>query len=821
MIGTVGARVDGRSPSRPARTPRPRRATCRRCSRACATRARHGRDGGVVARAATSTASTAWQFAAVCFTNLQPRPPRLPRLARRRTSRRRRRLFTRARTRRGRGERRRRRAAPSSRRARGRRRHRRLDLRRRRRHAPTSASIARGRSARDGTRATIVELAAAASTSVVDLPLVGSLQRRQRARGRRHRPCRRARHRRGGRRARATPSVVPGRFERVDAGQPFAVLVDYAHTPDALGPGARRGPPARRSPAAGCSCVFGCGGDRDPAQAPAHGRGGRRRCRRRRAHLRQPPVGGPAGDRRRGARPGSPARADVRVELDRRAAIRDALADGATRRRRGRSRARVTRPGQTAAGPHACRSTTASSRVRSWRRSDGADRGARSRRSPAARVVAGDPDARGDVVHHRLARRRPGACFVALRRRARRPRLRAPTPFARGARVAVVTDAVTTWRPTASRSCACDDAFDALARPRRVPRVTALARRRRRRHHRVGGQDATKDLTAAALGADVRGAREPRRRTTTRSGVPLTLLAAPADDRGARARDGRPRPRRHRRAVRDRAARPSASITNIGLAHAGAPRRPRRRRPGEGRAARGARRRRAPRSSTPATPRRPALAARTAATVLLRVGGCRRRRRRRPRHRHRARRRPARPRSRCRRRGGAGDGRARGARRAPGGERAARRHGRARARRRRSTTVAAGLARRAAGAVAHGGGAHRRRGRRAQRRLQRQPVVDGRRARGARPGSTVPGRRIAVLGEMRELGDAQRARARRARRARRRDRGRRRSSRSARRPRRSPSTPRAAGVAVTEVPDAAAALDARRGLRRTPATRCW
>ena len=27
---------------------------------------------------------------------------------------------------------------------------------------------------------------------------------------------------------------VPGRFESVDAGQPFAVIVDYAHTPDSL-----------------------------------------------------------------------------------------------------------------------------------------------------------------------------------------------------------------------------------------------------------------------------------------------------------------------------------------------------------------------------------------------------------------------------------------------------------------------------------------------------------------------------------------------------------------------------------------------------------
>src|SRR5262249_3833499 len=63
----------------------------------------------------------------------------------------------------------------------------------------------------------------------------------------------------------------PGRFESVEEGQPFTVIVDYAHKPDALekvlrtardltGPGGR------------LICVFGCGGDRDRAKRPVMGR---------------------------------------------------------------------------------------------------------------------------------------------------------------------------------------------------------------------------------------------------------------------------------------------------------------------------------------------------------------------------------------------------------------------------------------------------------------------------------------------------------------------------------------------------------------------
>ena len=113
---------------------------------------------------------------------------------------------------------------------------------------------------------------------------------------------------------------VPGRLERVDAGQPFLVVVDYAHTPDAL----ERTLAAVREHAGGrVLLVFGCGGDRDRGKRPVMGR-----------------VAAAAADRiwitndnPRGEDPAAIAR-DIeagmgqvarRVELDRRQAIAHAL----------------------------------------------------------------------------------------------------------------------------------------------------------------------------------------------------------------------------------------------------------------------------------------------------------------------------------------------------------------------------------------------------------------------------------------------------------------------------------------------------------------
>ncbi len=115
---------------------------------------------------------------------------------------------------------------------------------------------------------------------------------------------------------------VPGRYEHVVAGQPFAVVVDYAHTPDALEQllvAARAGAGDR------VLVVFGCGGERDRQKRPIMGR----------VAATLADVVSVTSDNPRSEDPaviaaevaaGANGPGRVQVELDRRTAIRNALA---------------------------------------------------------------------------------------------------------------------------------------------------------------------------------------------------------------------------------------------------------------------------------------------------------------------------------------------------------------------------------------------------------------------------------------------------------------------------------------------------------------
>ncbi|MGN6796756.1 MAG: Mur ligase family protein [Gaiellaceae bacterium] len=111
---------------------------------------------------------------------------------------------------------------------------------------------------------------------------------------------------------------VPGRFESVDAGQPFSVIVDYAHTPDSLDNVLRA---ARELTTGRLTVVFGAGGDRDREKRPLMGRVAAERADRAIVTTDNPRSEDPQAI----AEEVSEGRLEIVV--DRRAAIEQALAD--------------------------------------------------------------------------------------------------------------------------------------------------------------------------------------------------------------------------------------------------------------------------------------------------------------------------------------------------------------------------------------------------------------------------------------------------------------------------------------------------------------
>ena len=224
----------------------------------------------------------------------------------------------------------------------------------------------------------------------------------------------------------ALSSLTPpsGRMQRLGGDGKPLVVVDYAHTPDALEKVLRALRPASRRRDE-LICVFGCGGDRDTGKRPEMGRIAAELADRLIVTTDNPRSEDPAeiaNDIVRGIRQTGAHR--WTVVLDRAAAIHDAIAGGNRARHRARSRAKVTRRTRS---PKACdcRSRTRSKPRPHWRTGAGKQvmDTVAAAQAVAGRVI-GTPVVFARVTTDSRAIHRGDLFRGAERRALRRPRLR-------------------------------------------------------------------------------------------------------------------------------------------------------------------------------------------------------------------------------------------------------------------------------------------------------------------------------------------------------------------------------------------------------------